>query len=355
MRCPRLDELPAPPPGRHGWPWTEETPGLLFPGPRISVVTPSYNQSAYLEETLRSVLLQQYGDLDYVVVDGGSTDGSLDVIKKYEPWLNSWTSERDRGQCHAINKGLACCTGTYFNYVNSDDTLRPGALQAVANGFARYPSATLVHGRCVLADETGATLSVHQGQGRDFREMFDNLVAGNGLHPLAVFFRRAAVVNAGGFEERLHHEMDSDLWFRLLERGGEVRPIDACIGTFRCHGGQKSASHRRIDELLDVLLAALDRQTDLSAARRDAARQRAVRQCARQKLWAASSSFRLRRYGDYLACCFDGVRIDPGIVGSRVFWSNAMAPVKAILPAAVTGYMRRRMAREAGGLARSQN
>jgi len=135
------------------------------------------------------------------------------------------------------------------------------------------------------------------------------------------------------------------LWFRLLERGGRIQPIDACMGTFRCHDAQKSASHVRIDELLDVLLSALDRQTDVTAAERQALRQRAVRQCARQKLWAASSSYRRGEYGDYLTACIGGMRINPAIVGSWVFWSNAMAPVKKIL----------RITREGHGLARSQN
>ena len=300
--------------------------------PRISIVTPSYNQAAFLEETIRSVLLQGYEDLEYIIIDGGSTDGSVEIIRKYEPWLAYWTSERDRGQCHAINKGLERCTGTYFNYVNSDDTLLPGALHAVADGFSRYPSADLVHGKCVLADRDGVTKSTHQGRGRDFVEMFENLVAGNSLHPLAVFFRRDAIVEAGAYSEHLHHEMDSELWFRLLDRRrSEVRSIDAALGMFRCYPDQKSASHRRIDELLAVLTGALDRRTDLPAAQRTRLARIAAGQCARQKLWAASSSFNTGHYGDYVSACLGGMRMDPRIVGTWTFWTNTMAPVKAAL------------------------
>jgi len=333
MRSPMLAQLPAPASSKRGWPWTEETPfARASAAPRISIVTPSYNQAAFLEETIRSVLLQGYEDLEYIVIDGGSTDGSVDIIRKYKPWLTYWTSERDRGQCHAINKGLERCTGTYFNYVNSDDTLMPGALNAVAAAFARYPSAHLVHGKCVLADEDGVTQSVHQGRGHDFVEMFENLVAGNSLHPLAVFGRRDAVVEAAGYREHLHHEMDSDLWFRLLERQAcEIRSMDATIGVFRCHQDQKSASHRRIDELLAVLLGALDRRTDVPATQRARLARLAARQCARQKLWAASSSFNTGRYGDYVSACVGGMRMDPRIVGTWIFWSNTMAPVKAAL------------------------
>jgi hypothetical protein len=114
----RLTELPPPPSDENtgwpktGWPWTEETPPVPplmangAPWPRISIVTPSYNQGAFIEETIRSVLLQGYPNLEYVILDGGSSDDSTSIIRKYEPWLAHWASERDRGQAHAINKGL---------------------------------------------------------------------------------------------------------------------------------------------------------------------------------------------------------------------------------------------------------
>ena len=113
MRCPSLRELPTPPPGKTGWPWTEESaqlPEQMPDGsvwPRISIVTPSFNQAAFVEETIRSVLLQGYPSLEYFIIDGASSDSSVELIKKYERWLTGWVSERDRGQSHAINKGFA--------------------------------------------------------------------------------------------------------------------------------------------------------------------------------------------------------------------------------------------------------
>ena len=136
MRCPTLAELPPPPPGKTGWPWTVEAhlPAArsdASPWPRISIVTPSYNQDQFIEETLRSVLLQGYPNLEYIVIDGGSTDGTVGIIRRYAPWLTHWVSEPDRGQAHAISKGLGKCSGGIFQWINSDDVLLKGALPSV--------------------------------------------------------------------------------------------------------------------------------------------------------------------------------------------------------------------------------
>src|SRR5467141_2605988 len=152
MRCPTLAELPPPPAGRSGWPWTQETQSLpsgradSSPWPRISIVTPSYNQGEFIEETIRSILLQGYPDLEYIVMDGGSTDGSVNIIKKYERWLAYWISENDRGQVHAINKGFSRASGVIYNWINSDDSLRPGALGFIATVNSRLADADIISG-----------------------------------------------------------------------------------------------------------------------------------------------------------------------------------------------------------------
>src|SRR3990172_5374162 len=105
--------------------------------PRISLVTPSFNQAAYLEETIASVLAQGYANLDFIVIDGGSNDGSVDIIRRHERWLSYWVSEPDRGQSHAINKGWRHSTGELWTWLNSDDVLTPGTLAAVAAAFSR--------------------------------------------------------------------------------------------------------------------------------------------------------------------------------------------------------------------------
>ena len=144
MRCPSLSELPPPPVGRTGWPWTVESPPLPATKPdgsswpRVSIVTPSYNQGQYLEETIRSVLLQGYLDLRNYVIDGGSTDKSIDIIRKYAPWIDDSVSEKDDGQADAINKGLARASGEIFQFINSDDLLAKDALQVVARSIQAH-------------------------------------------------------------------------------------------------------------------------------------------------------------------------------------------------------------------------
>src|SRR5687767_12795196 len=125
--------LPEHSENKKGWPWNQET--TFNPGdskkdwPKISIVTPSYNQGIFLEETLRSILLQNYPNLELIVIDGGSNDNSVEIIKKYEPWITYWITEKDRGQSDAINKGIRRTTGEILTWINSDDLLTPGSLK----------------------------------------------------------------------------------------------------------------------------------------------------------------------------------------------------------------------------------
>ena len=152
MRCPTLADLPPPREGKKGWPWTVETPQAPEsmpdgkPWPRISIVTPSYNQGQFIEETIRSVLLQGYPDLEYIIMDGGSTDESVGVLKKYEPWITFWTREPDGGQTEAINKGFKRSTGEIVAWLNSDDLYTAGALHIASKAFAERPHAAVVYG-----------------------------------------------------------------------------------------------------------------------------------------------------------------------------------------------------------------
>jgi hypothetical protein len=222
------------------------------PWPRISVVTPSYNQAAYLEETMRSVLLQGYPNLEYMVVDGGSTDGSADIIRRYAPYLTYWVCEPDRGQSHAINKGWARATGDLLAWLNSDDTYLPGALATVARYMAGAPACGLCHGgeRTVGADSQPLAVAKRHPAG----EGLALLLPYNRIAQPTVFVRRALQARVGPLDENLHYVLDRDYWLRasLSETFGRV---DAEIATCRIHSAAKTytACDRQLGELKQVL------------------------------------------------------------------------------------------------------
>src|SRR5688572_1860787 len=174
--CVTLDELPEPPSGKSGWPWTEESGRLPNQGlegdrwSRVSVITPSFNQGRFIEETIRSILLQGYPNLEYFIMDGGSTDGSVEIIQKYSPWLSYWVSQNDNGQSDAINQGLRLASGDFATWVNSDDLLAKNALLEHASriGFALD---TVYVGNCTYIDETGKVLSLHRGRVQVFEDL----------------------------------------------------------------------------------------------------------------------------------------------------------------------------------------
>src|SRR5437016_13438199 len=145
MRCPSILDLPPALPGKTGWPWTagiSHLPALRrdhSPWPRISIITPSYNQGRFIEETIRSVLLQGYPNLEYLIIDGGSSDESVEIITKYSPWLAYWVSEKDHGQSDAINRGLRRATGEVVAWLNSDDVPQENSLSTVGHYFAENP------------------------------------------------------------------------------------------------------------------------------------------------------------------------------------------------------------------------
>ena len=145
-----LAELPPPPPGKTGWAWTEETDPTIYELhtdlPKITIVTPSYNQGQFIEETIRSVLLQNYPNLEYIILDAGSNDDSVAIIKKYTPWISYWKSEPDRGQSHAINQGLSIASGKYWQWINSDDRYFPKVLYQVSKTLSQSGKDTLYGG-----------------------------------------------------------------------------------------------------------------------------------------------------------------------------------------------------------------
>ena len=210
--------------------------------PKISIVTPSFNQGQYLEETILSVISQNYPNLEYIIIDGGSTDNSVKIIKNYEKHLAYWVSEPDMGQSDAINKGLSKCTGEFFNWLNSDDCLLPGSLHKLGQtikgndcdiicGFMQQfgvwdrPDHRMYVGTC--AEETII----------DFR-----------MNQTATYFRLSIIKQLGDINPALHYVMDVELWFHYLINFGIKKIIlaDYHIAKFRYHHASKTLSQSEL-------------------------------------------------------------------------------------------------------------
>jgi glycosyltransferase involved in cell wall biosynthesis len=251
MRCPTLGELPVAPPGKIGWPWTEESSRLPntmsdgSPWPRITIVTPSFNQGPFLEETIRSVLLQGYPNLEYIVIDGGSSDDSVTIIKRYSQWLSYWVSEKDRGQSHAINKGMSRATGDIVAWLNSDDLYLPSALLRVATAWDKKQTHWLV-GKIKVGESVDSpklrTLRLSSSQ--TFLEIAAFwLVRERNLRSYSqpeVFMSRQAWQAVGGVCEKLFLAMDNHLWAKLSAVGYVPVYLSEEIVFFRVHEAQKT-------------------------------------------------------------------------------------------------------------------
>jgi glycosyltransferase involved in cell wall biosynthesis len=248
MQCPTLTDLPAPPPGRTGWPWTEESSRLPIRGPEgdswpcVSVITPSFNQGEFIEETIRSILLQGYPNLEYFVMDGGSTDASVGIIQKYSQWLTHWISERDNGQSDAINRGMTMASSDFATWINSDDMLCKNALaeQASLNGFSAN---TVYVGNCFYIDETGKVLSLHKGKVQCLEDLVRVKTvwrAGGQIVQPEVIFPRELYLAVGGLDSDNHFTMDFDLWGKFFLAGAKFCYTDVDFAMFRRHSNQKT-------------------------------------------------------------------------------------------------------------------
>ena len=247
MRCPTLNELPPAPLRQTGWPWTEESPQLpdtMSRGrswPRVSIVTPSYNQAQFIEETIRSVLLQGYPDLEYLIIDGGSTDGCVDVIRKYERWLAYWVSEPDRGQAQAINKGLQRATGEILAWLNSDDAYLSKALGHVANTFRQLPEVGWVFGSATFVDEDSRPIGVYRGVDKPFFRKLQYWRGWEVPQP-GLLFRRDVYDEIGGLDEGFRYALDYEWILRVCSKGISSCCSDTLLATYRRHTRSKTGN-----------------------------------------------------------------------------------------------------------------
>lgn len=244
MRCPTLKELVPPLQGKTGWPWTEETPQLPetgsdgSPWPKISIVTASYRRAQFIEETIRSILLQGYPDLEYIIIDGASNDGTADIIKKYEPWITYWVSEKDSGENYALNKGLPRCSGEIITFFSSDDIYLKGTFAEVGSRWPQLKQYGAVVGGFYFMDvNSQPTTEVilprlpHPGP----IDLTLTPPEQWRLHQEATFYTRQALDSVGRYvREDLYYTADRELLYRLC-RNYKILLVQQAYSAFRLH------------------------------------------------------------------------------------------------------------------------
>lgn len=201
----------------------------------VTVVTPSFNQATYLEQTICSVLEQDYPEVEYLLIDGGSTDGSLDIIRKYANRFTWWVSEKDNGQADAINKGLFRARGEIIAWLNSDDYYLPGTIRSAVEAFAAHPQAALIYGNMLAVDEHGNV--INHLRYRPVR--LEDLLCFEIIGQPAVFMRRSAFEKTGGLDPSYHFLLDHLLWIHLAQQG-DIIHVNQTWAAARYHPAAKN-------------------------------------------------------------------------------------------------------------------
>ncbi|WOO41431.1 glycosyltransferase family 2 protein [Rubellicoccus peritrichatus] len=247
----------------HNWPhaipaFANPSTNTSNPLPKISIVTPSFNQGAFIEETILSVINQNYPNIEYIIIDGGSTDESVSIINRYEDHINSWVSEPDNGQSDAIIKGFKKCTGDLILWLNSDDLLTPGALHLIASIWQKHPEVGLITGNCHQLFDL-KTIDYKPLTSADARtKAFDHkrLNYQNPIRQPSTYINRKAYEECGGVKDDYSYCMDYDLWVNLSRHNYEIVETQAQLSVFRLHDQCKSvvSSHRFLTENLAVAI-----------------------------------------------------------------------------------------------------
>jgi len=264
--------------------------------PLVSIITPSFNQGAFLEETILSVLEQDYTNLEYLVVDGASTDGSVDIIRRYQDRITWWISEPDSGQAEAINKGLAHAKGEIVAWLNSDDTYRPGAIRAAVDALLQNPAAGFVYGNLDSIDQDGELFNTITYQQHDLADLLSFRIIGQP----SVFMRKSALERAGELDPSYHFLLDHQLWLRIA-RSAELKYVPEVWAAARHHPGAKNVAQASgFSEETARILEWAQGESDLAEqieANKNKVRAGAQRLIARYLLDAGEAWRALKAYG----------------------------------------------------------
>lgn len=210
---------------------------------KLSVITPSYNQAKFIERTIKSVLDQNYPDLEYIVMDGGSTDDTIEILKKYSDRI-IWKSEKDNGQTEAINKGLKIATGDIVAYINSDDTYEPGAFAKVIEFFQNNPDKKWAYGKCKIINENDQEIRKPITLYKNLllrNYSYAKLLSENFISQPATFWKREIHSETGFFDESEHYCMDYEFWLRIGQKY-QAEVMDDYLANFRYYSNSKSGS-----------------------------------------------------------------------------------------------------------------
>lgn len=309
-------QLPDPVPGRTGWPWTAAVTQVPYklpdgsPWPKISVVTPSFNQGQFIEEAIRSVLLQGYPNLEYIIMDGGSTDNTVGIIKKYEPGLTHWISEQDRGQSQAINKGILQATGDILFWLNSDDICLPGAFLLAAQAFQPDPDLKLVIGQARIIDDQGKIIGEVRSQFSSWEELVTN--PRNSVRQISTFFSRSVFDELGLVDESLHISMDTELLVRFTQFHKPLI-LNDYLAAYRIHPGAKTYSqilkgYTETDRVRPKYF--LNKMMESSFHKRSSTN------------WLSLSESKNFSLSQRCSCLYYAFQNQPGMVFKRGYWSS---------------------------------
>jgi len=208
---------------------------------KISIITPSLNQDQFLEESIESVLNQAYPNLEYIIIDGGSSDNSVEIIKKHSDRITYWVSEPDNGQAHAVNKGISHAHGDIIGWLNSDDIYLPNCLDTIIEVFQRNPMADVVYGDHIFVDDEGNELLKKKEISVDFNIMFWGR---NHIAQPAVFFRKNVLDRAGLLDEKLHYALDWEWWHRMGKAGCRFVKIKKFLAAAHWQFDSKSVTNQ---------------------------------------------------------------------------------------------------------------